>query len=102
DGKRARGSESGARGGPPDEAERPGGDAAQERALSPRRPRARAERRPRRDQQGGGRLELPRPALARARGGPADPRRGHGLAPVAPDQALPPVRSAALLRVPPL
>ena len=60
------------------------------------------ERRAGRDQQSRNRLELSRPALARSRRSPADPRAGHGLDKVADDEAGPPVRSAALFRVPPV
>ena len=61
-----------------------------------------AERGPRGREQGGGGVELPWAAVARAPRGRADPRGGHGLAEVAHGQAVPAVRSPPVLRVPPL
>ena len=81
---------------------RPGRHPAPQRALPAGGARARPDRRARGGEQGRGGVELPRAALARARRGRPDPRAGHGLAPVAHDQALPPVRPSALLRVPSL
>lgn len=48
------------------------------------------------------RLELPRPTLAGATGGQADPRAGHRLAKVADDEALSSLRPTALFRIPAL
>ena len=76
--------------------------AASQRTLSGRCPGSGCHRRARTHQQGGDCLELPRPSLARPAGSPADPRGGHGLAQMAPDQAVPPLRSARLFRIPPL
>jgi hypothetical protein len=63
--------------------------AASQRTLPHRRARPRPDRRPGRGEQGGGCLELSRPALARPPAGETDPGGGHGLAPLVDDKTLP-------------
>ena len=72
---------------------RAGRHTASQRAVSQSRARFGADRRARRCQQSGNRLELSRAAMARARRNETDPRTGHGLAQMASDQALSAVRS---------
>ena len=102
DGQRARGRQGRAGRGPRAQAHRADRDAAPERAVSARGEGPGADRRARRREQGRSGVELPRPPLAGAAGGEADPGAGHRLAAVADDPPGAAVRPAAVFRVPPV